>query len=68
MRKENLWWLYQESKPTLIREEESTVDKVEVQLLIMFYKEELKAKPYCLATRALLERNRDKLKRSKYEV
>jgi len=35
---------------------------VEVQMLIMFYKSELAREPECVATKALLVRNRAKLK------
>jgi len=35
---------------------------IELQLLIIFYKDQLKEKPDCIATKALLNRNRNKLK------
>lgn len=38
---------------------------LEIQLLIMFYKSELRKSPECLATKALLARNREKLKEMK---
>lgn len=38
---------------------------VEIQLLIMFYKSELKLKPDCIATKVLYDRNVKKLKEMK---
>ncbi len=37
-------------------------EAIELQLLIMFYKGQLKEKPDCIATKALLNRSRKKLK------
>jgi len=38
---------------------------IEIQLLIMFYKNELKQDPGCLANKVMLDRNRAKLKEMK---
>jgi len=35
---------------------------IEIQLLIMFYKNELKESPDCLASKVMLDRNRAKLR------
>lgn len=37
------------------------IDVVEGQMLIMFYKDELKKNPECLASRVMLAQNRAKL-------
>jgi len=34
---------------------------IEIQLLIMFYKDELKVNPDCVVSKAMLQRNREKL-------
>jgi len=38
---------------------------IEIQLLIMFYKNELKQSPDCLASQVMLDSNRAKLKEMK---
>ena len=42
--------------------------EVEIQLLIMFYKSELKITPDCIATQALLARNRARLIKMKGDL